>query len=76
MPDDLRARIRELCSAAVESEGIDGAQQLWDEAMREHRPKRGRPRKGEISPYEALILVVYDGVIDGDQEIRRHSSDI
>lgn len=67
MPDELRARIRELCAAAVELEGVEGAQKLWEEALRDHRPKRGRPRKAEISPQETLILVVYDGVKDGDR---------
>ena len=56
----IESRIRETYAEAVRILGLEAANCVWENTQRRQQRNRGRPRIKEISPFEALILYLYD----------------
>jgi hypothetical protein len=55
----LERRIRETCSAAVELFGVEAASRIWNDALRVHKSRRGRPQKNELRDWDRVMLSAY-----------------
>jgi hypothetical protein len=56
----VKHRLRKVFAMTVAGVGLAAAKQIWAEVSREHRHRRGRPRKSEVYGWDGLFLEVYD----------------
>jgi hypothetical protein len=60
----LADKMRELFAAAIERVGPAEAISLWTQTLKEPRRKRGRPPRSVLSGWDALLLEIYDKLVN------------